>query len=102
MAFVGPSGSGKTSTVSLIERFYDPLSGDVLMDGTPVSDYNLSEYRDKISLVNQEPRFRCRKPPKAKDSLYQGTLRFNILLGVSGEVDQEDLDRVCQEANVNH
>jgi ABC-type bacteriocin/lantibiotic exporter with double-glycine peptidase domain len=64
LAFVGPSGSGKTSIVSLIERFYDPLSGDVLMDGTPVSGYNLSEYRDKIGLVNQEPRFRCRNLQK--------------------------------------
>jgi hypothetical protein len=34
--------------------------------------------------------------------LYQGTLRFNILLGVSREVDQEELDRVCQEANVSY
>ena len=100
VAIVGPSGSGKTTTISLIERFYDPLSGDILLDGQPVSSYHLNEYRNKISLVNQEPRFMQKGYRKAKDSLYEGTLRFNILLGIAEDVDQQELDQSCQDANV--
>lgn len=100
VAIVGPSGSGKTTIISLIERFYNPLSGDIFLDGQPVSSYHLSEYRNKISLVNQEPRFMQEGCRKAKDSLYEGTLRFNILLGIAEDVDQQELDRSCQDANV--
>jgi len=57
VALVGASGCGKSTTVGLIERFYDPIAGEVLVDGIPVSDYNLADYRKNISIVSQEPTF---------------------------------------------
>jgi ATP-binding cassette, subfamily B (MDR/TAP), member 1 len=57
VALVGQSGCGKSTTVSLIERFYDPVAGEVLVDGLPISAYNLSEYRRNISIVSQEPTY---------------------------------------------
>jgi ATP-binding cassette, subfamily B (MDR/TAP), member 1 len=57
VALVGASGCGKSTTVGLIERFYDPLIGEVLVDGVAVSKYNLAEYRRNISLVSQEPTY---------------------------------------------
>jgi len=56
VALVGASGCGKSTTVGLIERFYDPNSGQVIVDGVPLSEYNLSDYRKSISIVSQEPR----------------------------------------------
>jgi ATP-binding cassette, subfamily B (MDR/TAP), member 1 len=41
----------------LIERFYDPIAGQVLVDGIPVSEYNLTDYRKTISIVSQEPTY---------------------------------------------
>ena len=63
VALVGASGCGKSTTVGLIERFYDPIMGDVLVDGVPVSEYNLAEYRKSISIVSQEPTY----PPSQID-----------------------------------
>ena len=57
VALVGSSGCGKSTTVGLIERFYDPIDGEVLVDGVPVSAYNLSDYRKNISIVSQEPTY---------------------------------------------
>ena len=57
VALVGTSGCGKSTTVGLIERFYDPIAGEVLIDGIPVSSYNLSKYRQNISIVSQEPTY---------------------------------------------
>ena len=89
VALVGSSGCGKSTAVQLIERFYDPLVGQVLVDGMDVQGYNLSEYRKNISLVSQEP------------TLYQGTIRFNILLGATrDDVTEEEIDQACKDANV--
>ena len=57
VALVGASGCGKSTTVGLIERFYDPIFGEVLVDGMPVSGYNLAEFRKQISIVSQEPTY---------------------------------------------
>jgi ATP-binding cassette subfamily B (MDR/TAP) protein 1 len=59
VALVGSSGCGKSTTVALIERFYDSIGGQVLVDGVPVSEYNLTEYRKNISIVSQEPTYKC-------------------------------------------
>jgi ATP-binding cassette, subfamily B (MDR/TAP), member 1 len=57
VALVGPSGCGKSTCISLIERFYDPRAGQIVVDGVPVSEYHLDEYRKCISLVSQEPTY---------------------------------------------
>jgi len=57
VALVGSSGCGKSTTAGLIERFYDPIGGEVLVDGVPVSEYNLSDYRKNLSIVSQEPTY---------------------------------------------
>ncbi|OFW14190.1 MAG: ABC transporter [Acidobacteria bacterium RIFCSPLOWO2_02_FULL_67_21] len=53
-AIVGPSGTGKTTIVSLIPRFYDPVSGIVRIDGTDIRRYQLKSLRDQISFVLQD------------------------------------------------
>lgn len=42
-------------SIQLIERFYDPLSGQVLLDNEPVDEFNIQEYRKQLALVSQEP-----------------------------------------------
>ncbi|XP_061117205.1 ATP-binding cassette sub-family B member 9 [Conger conger] len=54
-ALVGPSGSGKSSCVSLLENFYTPQQGQVLLDGRPVHTYRHSYLHSQIALVGQEP-----------------------------------------------
>ncbi|KAF6172237.1 hypothetical protein GIB67_024859 [Kingdonia uniflora] len=54
-ALVGQSGSGKSTVISLIERFYDPQAGEVLIDGVNLKEFQLSWIREKIGLVSQEP-----------------------------------------------
>ncbi|MBA0563722.1 hypothetical protein Golob_008689, partial [Gossypium lobatum] len=69
VALVGGSGSGKSTVISLIERFYEPLAGEVLLDGNNVRDLDLKWLRQQIGLVNQEP------------ALFATTIRENILYG---------------------
>ncbi|KAI0407183.1 P-loop containing nucleoside triphosphate hydrolase protein [Xylaria palmicola] len=89
VALVGGSGCGKSTTIQLLERFYDPTSGEVLLDGINISKYNVNTYRRSLSLVSQEP------------TLYDGTIRENILLGVPEDTVAESLIReVLIEANL--
>lgn len=91
VALVGASGCGKSTTIQLIERFYDPVSGRICLDGKNIAHLNLNEYRKHLALVSQEP------------TLYSGTVRFNILLGAikpESEVTQEEVEEVCRKANI--
>lgn len=54
-AFVGPSGSGKSTIIQLVERFYNPDSGTITLDGVPIDKYDLREMRRAIGYVGQEP-----------------------------------------------
>ncbi|ORY70091.1 P-loop containing nucleoside triphosphate hydrolase protein [Pseudomassariella vexata] len=89
VALVGASGCGKSTTIALLERFYDPLVGGIYVDGKEISSLNVNQYRSFIALVSQEP------------TLYQGTIRQNILLGVSHEVTDEAIEFACKEANIH-
>ncbi|KAI1825629.1 ABC transporter-like protein [Xylaria intraflava] len=86
-AIVGPSGCGKTSIISL---FYQVTSGQITFNGTDISDINLTDYRKTISLVAQEP------------SLFDGTIRENILLGVDADKITDDvLHQACRDAEMH-
>lgn len=69
-ALVGASGSGKSTTISLVERFYDPLSGVVRLDGVDVRELNLKWLRSQIGLVSQEP------------TLFATTIQGNVAHGL--------------------
>ncbi|KAG0606707.1 hypothetical protein M758_9G161600 [Ceratodon purpureus] len=77
LALVGASGSGKSSVISLLERFYDPLSGRVLIDGKDIRKLNLKSLRRGIALVSQEP------------ALFATTIYENILYGRKDATEQE-------------
>ncbi|RAQ50582.1 ABC multidrug transporter Mdr1 [Aspergillus flavus] len=89
VALVGPSGCGKSTTIALLERFYDTLSGSVLVDGQDITQLNVNSYRSFLSLVSQEP------------TLYQGTIKENILLGVDQDhTPEEAVIKACKDANI--
>ena len=89
VALVGASGCGKSTTIALMERFYDPLSGGVFVDGKEISSLNINDYRGFLALVSQEP------------TLYQGTIRENVLLGADKEdMPEELLVQACKDANI--
>lgn len=89
VALVGASGCGKSTTIALLERFYDPLSGGVYIDNHEISTLNVNDYRSHIALVSQEP------------TLYQGSIKDNILLGTTEEnVPDEAIEFACREANI--
>ena len=69
VAIIGATGSGKTSLVNLIPRFYDPIEGEVLVDGVPVREYDLSALRAKLGFVMQ------------KSELFSDTIEGNIRWG---------------------
>ncbi|KAI0859458.1 ABC transporter-like protein [Xylaria cubensis] len=89
-AVVGPSGCGKTSIISLLERFYKVVSGQILLDGIDIEDIDVIGYRKAISLVAQE------------SSLFDGTIRENVLLGVNADAYTDStLHKVCQDAGIH-
>lgn len=55
VALVGPSGCGKSTIVSLLERFYDPCLGRVMIDGIDLRNLNVRDYRRKVGIVAQDP-----------------------------------------------
>lgn len=77
MALVGQSGSGKSSVISLIERFYDPESGEVLIDNVDLKKLQLKWIRSKIGLVSQEP------------VLFATTIKENIAYGKEDATNEE-------------
>lgn len=76
-AFVGPCGAGKTTVFSLIERFYEPASGRVLVDGMDVLDWAITDLRAAIGYVEQDA------------PVLSGTLRENLLFGSPDPSDGE-------------
>jgi len=87
-AIVGPSGTGKSTIVSLITRFYDPLSGTVRVDGTDIRDYSLKSLRDQMSFVLQDT------------LLFRATIWENIAYG-KPDASIEDTVRAATLANAH-
>ncbi|CAN1333213.1 ABC transporter B family member 11 [Linum perenne] len=86
VALVGESGSGKSTVISLIERFYDPQSGEVLIDGINLKEFQLKWIRQQIGLVSQEP------------VLFASSIRDNISYGKYG-ASNEEIKAVIELAN---
>lgn len=77
LALVGPTGVGKTTVISLLERFYDPLSGAVRIDGTDIRTVTQKSLRENISLVSQDV------------FLFNDTVRENLLFSNPGATEEQ-------------
>mmetsp|Transcript_27728 Transcript_27728/g.64321 ORF Transcript_27728/g.64321 Transcript_27728/m.64321 type:complete len:1378 (-) Transcript_27728:703-4836(-) len=88
VAFVGPSGGGKSTVVSLIERFYDPAKGSILLDGINIKDINVKYLRSLIGYVGQEP------------TLFATSIRGNIRYGKPDATDEE-IEEAARLANAH-
>lgn len=86
VALVGTSGAGKSTIMQLLLRFYEINSGEILIDGRSVSDFDLSAYRSNFAIVPQEA------------ILFGGTIRENILYGRLDASD-EDLISAAKQSN---
>lgn len=80
VALVGETGCGKSTTIQMIERYYDPLEGDVLIDGKNIKDYNMTGLRKFIGYVGQEP------------VLFATTIRENLLVAKPTATETEIVD----------
>ncbi|KAF9536803.1 GTPase-activating protein, partial [Lunasporangiospora selenospora] len=92
VALVGHSGSGKSTIVGLVERFYNPISGSITLDGHELKDINLRHLRDTIGLVSQEP------------VLFNTTIKQNILYGTRKDQappTDKDIEEACRLANAH-
>lgn len=87
VALVGPSGSGKSTILSLIERFYEPDSGEILLEGVPVRELARDTLRSQIGYVEQEA------------PVLAGTIRDNLLIG-SPDATDEQLKKVLGQVNM--
>ncbi|EPS43809.1 hypothetical protein H072_2213 [Dactylellina haptotyla CBS 200.50] len=87
IALVGASGCGKTTIISLLERYYDPTSGCIRLGSQDIKSFSPKLYRKHLSLVQQEP------------TLYQGSVKENISLGLEEEPTKEQLEKACRMAN---
>ncbi|XP_073322957.1 ABC-type oligopeptide transporter ABCB9 [Pagrus major] len=87
-ALVGPSGSGKSSCVSLLENFYLPQQGQVLLDGKPVQTFRHDYFHSTVSLVGQEP------------VLFARTVKENITYGLT-DTPVEAVTQVATKANAH-
>lgn len=91
VAFCGPSGGGKSTIIALLERFYDPLSGTILLDGVDIKHLQLQWLRSQFGLVGQEP------------TLFVGTITENLLYGLpmDQKVDQTKVIEAARMANAH-
>ncbi|HUC78153.1 MAG TPA: ATP-binding cassette domain-containing protein, partial [Vicinamibacterales bacterium] len=87
-AIVGPSGTGKTTIASLIPRFYDPLSGQVKIDGVDIREFTLKSLRDRVSFVLQDT------------MLFRATIWENIAYG-RPDAPPEETVRAAKLANAH-
>lgn len=91
VALVGPSGCGKSTIIQLIERFYDPLSGTVEVDKQDIRSMPLSNLRQNLSLVSQEP------------NLFNRTIRENIAYGNNdAQVTDAEVQEAAKSANIHN
>lgn len=88
IALVGPTGVGKTTIISLLARFYEPVSGSIKIDGFNLRDITLESLRDQISIVLQDV------------FLFNGTVYENIAYGCK-DTTREDIEKAAKIANAH-
>uniref|UniRef100_A0AAQ5ZFL3 Transporter associated with antigen processing, subunit type a n=1 Tax=Amphiprion ocellaris TaxID=80972 RepID=A0AAQ5ZFL3_AMPOC len=87
-ALVGSSGEGKSTCVSLLERFYEPQDGEILLDGLPLESYDHSFLHKKIAVVSQEP------------VLFSGSIKDNITYGLP-DCSLDEIQEAARKANAH-
>jgi ATP-binding cassette, subfamily B, bacterial MsbA len=87
VALVGRSGSGKSTIVALVARFYDPVSGEVLLDGYPLQDYKLHDLREQVAMVGQDV------------MLFNDSIRNNIAYGTLSDRNDSEVLAAAEAAN---
>ena len=87
IAIVGPSGSGKSTLLNMVIGFLRPNSGQIFLDGQDMNELDLRTYRQFISVVSQET------------VLFRGTIRDNLLYGITDKVDETALIKAAEAAN---
>ena len=86
VAFAGPSGGGKTTVFGLLERFYEPTEGRILIGNTPIKELSLASWRSQIGYVSQD------------SPMIAGTIRENLTYGIETDTDDEQLWEVAKMA----
>ncbi|HTF96724.1 MAG TPA: ABC transporter transmembrane domain-containing protein [Cellvibrio sp.] len=85
IALVGPSGAGKTTVFQLLQRFYDPQDGEILLDGVNIKDVDIHALRERIALVPQDP------------VIFASSLRDNVRYA-RPDASDEDVIAACKAA----
>ncbi|UWY23866.1 ABC transporter ATP-binding protein/permease [Lacticaseibacillus paracasei] len=86
IAFAGPSGGGKSTIISLLERFYSPDSGHILIGDQDIANLNVEDWREQIGLVGQDA------------TIMAGTIRYNLTYGATLNYTDEELWHVLDMA----
>jgi len=89
IALVGPSGAGKSTIVNLLPRFYEAFSGEILLDGIPISEYNLKDLRNQFSYVSQHIQ------------LFSDTIANNVAYGMLDRTDEAAIYKALDMAQAS-
>ncbi len=87
-ALVGPSGAGKSTILGLLERFYEPESGRVTLDGTDAREFSKTSWRQAMGYVPQS------------SPLFSGSIRYNMTYGLEKSFSDQELARAAKDANI--